>query len=487
MKKQLAVLLLLVVPFITACGRDTTTPPSIDSYAPLPVAGTHTPDYNHHQVQTSGHIHPLQDFNGQTITVAALSEGSIPTTMLPSANDEPDPATSDNYPRDRRIWNNARQVERDFNFIIEERIERGTINLQSRLRTAVLAGEFFADIIAASTDITLNAALGEWIIPLCEIDLPNSDLLGAQLYTNVVAEGLGHAWAFNTSEPRATAFMLGVNLDIVNAAGMPNPVDLYNQGLWTWDAWLEIMRATTRGNHYGIAGLREILARNLIAANDGMLMDDNFDLTLSHPATVEAIEFMETIMVEELWTPPYELVISGDTVTMTTRNTHGITAFTTSAPSPFSWRDPESYNFAVVPLPIGPSNTSGYTGMDLWSDGLVLPRGSAWTPENLLAIMEEYFSWAGFDLEMIADTPLYWIDGKRIADANAIRQINAISTMRLDFIAYMPGFAHELERFLQMFDSITWPNIDDRAPALRLINNEHFQIPFQRELDRVFR
>jgi len=481
--------LLLSALMLSACGRGTTTPPPpVDPYAPPPPVagpGAYTPDENYR---------PVQNFDGQTLTIAALHTDNIPPAM--AVANEPDPATSANYQRDRRMWDNARRVERDFNIIVEEFIER-PVRMQNILRTSSLAGDAFADIVAAPPDMILAAALGEWIVPLDTIDLQGSDLLGTQLYTRFVAEGLGHSWAFDSSEPSSPAFTLGVNLDLIAAAGAPNPVDLFNAGQWTWDNMLYIMRAVNSDTHYGIAGMSYYILINFIGANDGILIDDNFRNSLHHPNTLEAMYFVKTIFQEELWHSDVYVHLQPTGWSSSRRYwfpTDGNAAFIAGA----DWFNTVQINdidmpfeFAILPLPTGPSNTSGNTWLGGWNrQGLVLPNGSGWYPASLLAIMEEYFSWAGNDLEMISDIPVTWWHGVTLSGDNAHRQLDAMNHMGLDFGLNVPDFVNGLAsgmsriagRFINLPD--TGGHVWEIMTPLDAI--EFFRSGMQHSLDAVF-
>ena len=478
----------IILLLFAACGRSTTDtlPPIDDNTPPPPIAFPYNPD------ESGGYLHTPQDMQRRILTIASITENSIPFTMLPSANNEPDPAISENYQRDRRIWDNARRVEREFNITIEEIVERGPARLQNQLRTSVMAGSAFADIVVASPELILAASVNNWIQSLDEINLPGSDLLGTQTYTRIAAEGMGHVWAFNTNEPHNTAFTLGVNLDIIDAIGAPNPVDLFHAGQWTWDAMLEIMQAATRDttgdgviDQWGIAGPRCALLRNLIGANDGMLTTVNFTVGLEHPNTIEAIEFLETIVVDGLWQPQWNIDEAANTMS---NFAPGTTAFTTSIRYEI-WRNASprnaSYNFAVVPLPTGPSNTSGNTGMESWGQGLILPYASGWEAADLLMIMEEYFSWAGHDFEMISDVRLVWGGGYYLSEENAVRQVNATVHMGFDYGNYIPGFVEELHQLANLFDRRSWYIWEERFNVHEAVDFMHERM--QRELDGFFR
>jgi len=511
---KLAIVLVLTL-FITACGRNTEPPHiTLDDNAPPPPLRQYFVNDNEEPIEqalrTRG-IHQPINLNGRIITIGVLHAGSVPFTMLQSTHNEPNPATSDNYARDRMIWDNARRVEYAFNFSIEEVMPRGPAHLMSLLRTSVAAGSPFADIVMAPPEISLEAAVNNLIQPLDFISLPGSDLLGAQIYSRFAAEGLGHAWAFWTAEPETSAFTLGVNLDVVHAAGAPNPVDLYNTGQWTWDAMLEIMRMTTLDttgsgaiDQWGIAefvnisgsgNLRRVhqcdLLRNFIGANDGMLVTEDMNYGLDHPNSIEAMAFVETILQEGLLRPNLRWSGSGATSITSPSITEGNFAFITGTP-PWYWRGTTRasdlpFDFAVIPLPTGPSNTSGNTWMGGWSEGLVLPWGSSWEAAELLMVMEEYFSWAGNDWERISDVPIVWMNSVILSDEDAARQLDAMHTKRMDLGVNVPGFAAELDNIINNFLPQPHPDIAwwyNRTPQEAAVD---FREPMQRELDRFFR
>jgi len=496
----------LAVLFITACGRETTNTTPIDPYAPPPpVADTYTPDIDYRPASVGGNIHQPQNMNGATITIATLSPNAIPLLQLQGINSEPDPAISDNYLRDRRIWDNARRVERAFNVTIEEYIPRGAVRMQHLLRTSSLAGEAFADIVVSWSELTLAAAVGGWVIPLDEIDLPHSDLLGAQLYTSFAAEGFGNAWALTTSEPDISAFTIGVNLDIIRDIGAPNPVELYHNGQWTWDAMLDIMRTATRDttgdgeiNQWGITtNFQEFLA-HMIAANDGMIMADDLSFALDHPNTIETIEFVGMIVDEELWRPNNRRTRNqsggwniwfnefgfGDSSTAFITDTAWLrTRWAVANPNHRNFPDPvPPFDFAVLPLPTGPSNTSGNTWMGGWREGLVLPHGSNFAPESLLAIVEEFFSWAGNDFDMISDAPVTWGDGILISGDNVVRQHNAASRSLFDLSIYMPIAAEWRGPLMSNYHP--WREVDI-APAIEVV--ERLREYVERDVEAFFR
>ena len=507
---SLPALIIIAILLISACSGNGTPPETPhDDNAPPPPPRQYFEGYDEEETEwqpgTRG-IHRPVNLNGRVITVgraeerwASLTRG-IPFFILPSFQNEPDPATSSDYTRDRMIWDNARRVEQEFNFSIEEVVTRGPVQLRHQLRTSVAAGNPFADIVIAWPDLIFEAAVNNWIQPLDIIDLPGSDLLGLQIYSRFTAEGLGHAWAFNTTGLNNVAFTLGVNMDLINASGAPNPVDLLNSGHWTWDAMLEIMRHVTRDttgdgttDQWGLVGEPEALLLAFIGANDGMLTTEDLNYGLDHPNTVEAMAFLERILHEGLlrtsqrWTPTqWGFSIQTDWWSIGDGNA----AFIAGAHWSYSRNHrliDIPHEFAVVPLPVGPSNTSGNTWLGGWHIGLVLPQSSSWQPAELLMVMEEYFAWAGHEPERIGDIPIPWWNRITLEGENAVRQLNAWETMGLDLGMNIPSFVDVLSEITNNLSPRPHPDVTwwvNRTPQEAVI---YFYEQMQRELDNFFR
>jgi len=389
-------------------------------------------------------IQPTQNFEGLTITIASMDESRIPFIMPYPVNTEPDPAHSANYRRDRLIWDNARHVEREFNIVVEEVIHRPN-RFENFFATSMAAGSPFADIVHLPPHLILEAAVNQWLYPLCQINLPTSDLLGAQMHSRFTAEAFGQAWAFNANVPYTGAFTLGVNMDILRSASAHCPIELYNAGYWTWDAWLGMLRATTLDTaghgeitQWGIAGEPYELLMHLVGANDGMLVTDDFRHGFYHTPALEALDFLRTLSIEGLWRLSREIshfpdsgiewMLTG-TGSWGRSISDGNVAFTTGA-SRYTRRRELPFELAIVPLPTGPSNTTGSTWTNAFSEGFTLPHGSVWQPADLLAVMEAFLSWPGFELELLQETYVHW-GNITLEGENAVRQLSAANTRRI--------------------------------------------------------
>jgi len=511
--KFLFVILIASVVLISACGHgnrqsmeETSNNQTSHNAPPPPLPPAYDPTDSQQPIQLqqlpnllpTGGIHPPADLGGRTLTVAGPNENLFPFTLWPSVDDEPDPATSTNYRRDRLIWDNARRVEHDFNFAIAQDIV-SDMRWHPVFQLSNQSGISFADIAYAPGDVILAGVQNNWILPLCEIYLPGSDLLGAQMFSRVVAETAAGMWAFSSAEPQSWTFSLGVNMDIINATDTHNPVDLYNAGQWTWDRFMEILIATTIDtsggrtiNQWGIGGDPGQLLLQLIASNDGQLLCEDMIFTPDHPNNLEAIRLMHRIVLGEMlfgterehirptyfggigysyqwwrfddhrYLAPYSPHYIG--VAAASRFMDGSSAFLTT----LDWRtspDRLPFELAIVPMPLGPSNTSGNTWMGGWRDGFILPVTSEWDAADILMIMEEFMVWPGDELNLLWDAPVYWGNSVQLSGENAIRHAENMRNMQLDFVQNVPGFS-------RMFrDYASWPNVrlQDQRDIIELV------------------
>jgi len=434
-------LVVLTLLFLSACNRSNNSedndgaetytndipppppaPPSQNDNVDTNLLPTDTPA---RYIPTYGILHQPIDLGGRTIRVASTGN-EIPFSGGPlgaSNGAEPDPATAENYRIDRMVWDNAQRVRHSFNFEIENVLfPHDPFSIFNALQTSVMAGNPVADIALLFSLNNIPAIMDDIIVPLDSLNLPNSDVLGPQVFGRVESELFGERWSFVYNAPELGLAVMWVNLDIINAIGAPNPVDLYNRGQWTWDAWLEIMRIATQDttgsnniNQFGISDSPDIIIGGLIAANDGRIVSDNFEWDMGSPNALEAIEFAEIIYREGL----SERVFMGPNVIRA-----GNTAFF-FAPLGILVDDYLPFEFAVVPFPAGPSNTTGNTSIGIWNNGFVFPQGSAWNQAEVLMVIEEFWAWPRDAHELIFEANLGWARNLLPTDDDLHRMLHA--------------------------------------------------------------
>jgi len=429
-------------------------------------------------------VHAPRDFGGRTLRIQSWFGGAISYTEGLHYG-EPDPATSSNYFAYRMRYDNFRRVQEEFNFTLEEVIISPDYMI-STLLSSVLAGAPLAELVRLGGGDTATAIMGDLIIPLSGVDLPGSDLLGPQLFSSPMVEFQGDIWTMNDSRPDLFAFVLGVNLDIINEIGAQNPVDLHNAGQWNWDAMLEIMRlatADTTGDgqidRFGLGGQPSDVLLNMIGANDGVLVTDDLNYGFDHPNTIEALEFIQLIFNEGLFDhDPVAGFNPGDWGRNFWQPHAGDIALFNAVIWGLNNGD-LPFDFAIVPWPAGPSNTSGAQGIGGWREGVgIIAGGTEWAPADLLIAVEEFYAWSGGDVDLMNEDALGWPRAVFPTEEDVIRTLTVANNLNRDLGLVVAGYTDVIGGFASAF-------FDNSATVMQLI--EEHRPPQQEMLDYFFR
>ncbi|MCL2225390.1 MAG: extracellular solute-binding protein [Defluviitaleaceae bacterium] len=495
MKKFTATLaifmLAFTLSFLVACGgnggggNEVTPPPTVDNGGAqdpvvTPPDGDQPPQIGL-QIGAGAGVHEVRDFGGRTLTIGAWWADPIGPWLFGPA---PTPDTL-NYSIVRAMWDNARRVEQEFNV----NFAQVTVTHEEFLPTlasSVLAGDPFADVVYLEGWMMLEA-MGS-IVQSMNVNLPASDMLGAQRFSGPTTQDeIGNIWAVNPHSVIDNAFVLAVNLDIINAEGLPNPVELYEAGQWTWDAMLQIMRGATRDtdgdgvvDQFGIAGQPGDIVQHLIGANDGIMVDAYFNYGFTHPNTVRALEFVEQIFQEQLWHSEEGGVMN---TANWDRNFYAGNREARAALFPTrTWgidNAPPAFEFAVVPFPMGPDNTSGNTWLYGMRQGISVPVGTPWAVEDIVVILDELFSWPGEHPELLfAAGSIDWMRETFLTEDDVQRAVRAGLTAASDVGRDMQPYYWILGMFASAFFNMEM----DVMQAI-----EYFRGPHQEMLDRRFR
>jgi len=441
----LVLLMALCLVFAAACNRERDEDES----------GNGAPVANDDDVVSTAGLHAPRDLGGRTLRFHSWWDGS---QTFVNAGEAPDPATAGNYYAERRVWENTQRVMQEFNISFDFGLTDFGYNIPT-LTTAVMAGAPNSELHFVDGTGSLITALGDIIVPIDSINLPGSDLLGPRVYSQVRVETLGHLWTFGPNEPNPGAMTMGVNLDIINAIGAPNPVELYNAGQWNWANALDIMRnatADTTGDgtidRWGLAGQPGDIIAYFIGGNDGILVTDDLNFGMDHPNTVEALEFMELIFREGLWEfCPVQGADPGDWGRNFWAAHDGNSALFSASYWTLNYGD-LPFEFAIVPFPTGPSNTSGNTWMGGWQQGFSIPTANAnWTPAEVLMIFEELVSWPGDEPELLAEDVHNMLRARYPTEADMMRQLNATNTMANEMGMVVPEYFWVLGDFVGYF------------------------------------
>ena len=437
----------------TTTQTDVPTPPA----PPADVDPTDVDEYygveSDPPVRAAG-IHEPRDLGGQVLRIGSWWEGTLAFAW---DGEEPDPAEAQNYFIDRLIWDNSQRVLQEFNFTLEEVILEYEYMLET-LTASVMAGDAFADIILLSGGMQLSAIRGDLIQPLDSLGLANSDILGPQVYSHVFLHAFGHPWAFWDNRPEANGMFMGVNLDLINAIGAQNPVDLFNNGQWTWDAALDIMRLATRDttgdglmDQFGVAGQPGDIAFNLMGANDAPMVSDDLQYAFDHPNSIRTLEFIDAIFREGLW--QYDRAHAPDF------NNWGVNfwAFHEGNAAMFpaaTWAMNDGdlpFEFAALPFPLGPDNTSGNVRLTGWDQALVIPHASRWNGADVLMVYEEFSAWPGDEPELMIEDGLGWPRGIFLTEDDVQRVVYVGRHTNRDLGMVIPEYSWVLNQFIEYF------------------------------------
>jgi multiple sugar transport system substrate-binding protein len=430
-KLTLIVLFACMLVFFAACGKDggsTPTPTHSGARNPwgLPVE------------LNGGRIHDAAnyDFGGRTLRVGAW--WGTPISAL-AWGDEPQRATATNYPIDRMVWDNARRVEEVFNVRFEA-VSVSYGNYFPNLLASVLEGTPLADVVILEGKMQMDAR-GNVIQPWDSVRVPYSDLLGSRTYITAGNQNDAGIWTIVQNGVDGEAVGLGINLDIIAADGLPNPIDLFEAGEWTWDAMLDIIRRGTRAtggagviNQFGIGGQPGEIIQHLIGANDGCMVNADDNYGFDHPNTIVALEFAQQIFENRWWAAEAGGIMNTGNWD---RNFYAWNRDGNIVMAPTTvWaiqNAPPAFNFGFVPFPKGPNNTTGSTWLSGLQQAIGVPVGTDWEVSDILVIMEEIFSWPCDEPEILYEAgDIEWFREMYPTEADVQRAVIAGNTRAVD-------------------------------------------------------
>lgn len=311
-------------------------------------------------------------------------------------------------------YNNMRAVEERFNVRIEH-VE--TVDYSDHLAFFMdgqIAGDPIGEIVLLSGSQLLSAIQANQLTDLAQVNFRGSDLHGSRTSIIATAEQDGSIWQVNTNTggPVWASYGLGVNMDIVNRLGLPDPIALYEAGNWNWDNFLSMMRTAQGQGYYGLGGVPNDIGRMLVASNDAQMVTPDLNFGYDQPATMAALNLFSTIMEERLWKQPPD---GADDWygTMGTWNEQmfGFRDGDALFFSMYLWvpnyivEGGEPFEFHVLPFPAGPNNTTGASWGGGFEQAVVIPAGVE-NPELVLAVMEALMAWHGGDTFLVTEALL---------------------------------------------------------------------------------
>lgn len=340
---------------------------------------------------------------------------------------------------------NLKRIEKKYNCKIQY-VNVPYDQISEKLTTSVMAGKPFCDLINLSASQGMSAILANELLSVDEYAPKNADILNEQLVLKPV-KMLGKNYFMEEFNLPISGIYIGFNRDMIKKLGLTAPDELYKKGEWTWDKFMEIAKAATKDtdgdgkiDQWGVGGTPGRLVPQLIASNDGFLLDEtNKKSGLDDAKTVEALDFVNKI---------YNVEKVGYLVNNDPNDWGGNDgSFKDGKVALFyaeTWMIPNSdpkltYNYGIAPMPKGPSNNTDARYF-LASGGVAIPRGVE-KPEWAYQIFEELIDWCGADFSAKTDGTLQWLESIYLTedDVNLTMEISK-NCAKVDYYSTIPDY-----------------------------------------------
>ncbi|MCL1806626.1 MAG: ABC transporter substrate-binding protein [Oscillospiraceae bacterium] len=307
---------------------------------------------------------------------------------------------------------NMRAIENRYNITLKF-VDITYNGAKESISTSIMAGSPDMDIYCMDLNFGIPYIMGDYCLPIDSYARPGSDIFTTQnVMSSLNVCGLDKDYIMRAAPftDYNAIFMLGYNWDILQEFNQPNPQALWDEGKWTWDAWLDIMKATTDSNRgtFGWGGAHVSLLDNLLISNNANIaLTDTQGLTSAN--TLEVLDFIYKMYNEHNVAKPWD----GDIEYWDNNDWSGGTnAF-------FVWiawlaqrngvskgfgteTDPAcDYTIRVVPWPLGPTVNSKdeVKGTNVKGNVYMIPKGVQ-DPFTVYDIWFDYNNWHGGDLEL---------------------------------------------------------------------------------------
>ncbi|MDR3310928.1 MAG: ABC transporter substrate-binding protein [Oscillospiraceae bacterium] len=302
-----------------------------------------------------------------------------------------------------------REIELKYNVVIE--YKNLTFNgVMESVNTSIAEGVPDVDVYQVDTQFGVPAVLNGLGSALEDFLPADSAIFGGTgAVKGLKLTGQDKTYLFNAAKSGGTsAYPLAFNLDLILAAGLENPQDLYDRGEWTWDVWRQYLRTLTThmnaagvADFYGYGGYWTNMLSNLLMSNGASVAAGETQTFDSEP-TREVLDFINALYNTDRTARPWY----GPNWELNNRlYTEGLSGFWIAADWIFSEQGGADLPFeiGVVPWPAGPSGnpaTNNYSAPD--STWFMIPQGAE-DPALIYAVLDEWLDWYGGDDSVVTD------------------------------------------------------------------------------------
>ncbi|URN94955.1 MAG: extracellular solute-binding protein [Candidatus Pristimantibacillus lignocellulolyticus] len=350
--KGFSFLLLCLVMVLTACGGgnggSTNTSPT-----PTPANVAET------TASPTEELEEIPNLNGRVIKIAAWWD------LTPQGE------TQSEINRLEKIA----EVEKKYNVKIEF-VNVPYDEMIPNFTNSTLSGEPFADIVQLEYDAALPLIKQGLILPISEFTDSTNNINNEGNLVEKYPPIAGEYYAFES--PNSLGAGVHYNRDLFKQLGLPDPKELYANGEWTWDKFLEIAKLATRDTDndgktdvygfstWGLDAYRQFAASNGVRIAD----EENLVEELSSAGSIETGEFLNKLYnVDKV-----VKIGTGDPMEWNEYNTFkdgDVAMFTTA-----EWNLKDlSFDFGIVPIPKGPNQLPNYTYADYLRNAKFIGKG----------------------------------------------------------------------------------------------------------------
>lgn len=267
------------------------------------------------------------------------------------------------------------EVEKKYNVTIEF-VNVPFEEMVPNFTNSVLSGEPFADIVQLEYKSALPLIKQGLILPVSEFTDSDNNINNEANLVEKKPPVAGDYYGFDN--PLAIGAGIHYNRGLFEQLGLEDPKELYANGQWTWDKFLELAKSATRDtdndgkpNVYGFAGWAPDAYRHLAVSNGVRIADEeNLVEGLSSAGSIETAE-----LINKMWNVDKVVKLStGDPMDWNETNTFkdGDVAMFTAA----EWNlGGLNFEFGIVPFPKGPQQTTDYTFANTGASAKFIGKG----------------------------------------------------------------------------------------------------------------
>ena len=340
--------------------------------------------------------YPAVDLGGREIKIAMFYD------MFYDSGDtkpEDNPQMTD-MERGQLMIDNVRRIEKKYNCTITY-LNPGGDAIKSSLNTSVVNGTPDYDVYLTQMDFALPLAVNGYFIDLSTFKGEHLDLNNGQNILDV-EEIAGTNCFFQKSGMNVVSTYLAYNAEMVEAAGLEDPNDLYARGEWTWEKFAEYCTALTQDTDnngetdiYGYGGDLTWTLQEFLASNDVILIGDDGKEQLTDPKVLETFKYLGELYSEKkVARPIVDDYYEGIHGWINKQSAFGATKMWVLQSNVKRIK----FDYRIVPFPQGPSGT-GEGASTGFGDYFVIPRGVK-DPEIVYQVLEEFFGYFADDLDL---------------------------------------------------------------------------------------